>query len=69
MSSAKKRLELCGEILSLIERKRAESGNETLGAEIERAVLDTQFREIEREILVNPGPIKPWLIRMRRGEA
>ncbi len=69
MSNAAFRLELCEAILSLIERKRVETGDETLGAPIERVVLDTQFQELEQEILENPGAIEPWLIRWRRGEA
>jgi len=69
MSNAAQRLELCGAILSLIEQKRAESGDESLGAAFERVVLDSQCQELERDILENPGAFKPWLIRMRRGEA
>ncbi len=68
MSSMADRLDLCEAILSLIERKRAETGDESLGASIERVVLDSQFQELEGEILENPGPIEPWLIRLRRGE-
>jgi hypothetical protein len=69
MSNAARRLELCGAILSLIEQKRAESGDESLGAAIERVVLDSQCQELERGVLENPGAFTPWLIRMRRGEA
>ncbi len=69
MSNAVDRLELCEAILSLIEQKRAETGDESLGASIERVVLDMQFREIEQDILDNPGAFEPWLIRRRRGEA
>ncbi len=69
MNNAASHLELCEAILSLIERKRADTGDESLGAAIERVVLDTQFRELEQDILENPGAIEPWLIRRRRGEA
>ncbi len=69
MSNTAVRLELCEAILALIEQKRAETGDETLGAAIERVVLDSQFFDIEQEILENPGAIEPWLIRRRRGEA
>jgi hypothetical protein len=62
-------LDLCEAILDLIERKRAETGDETLGASIERAVLESQMKELENEILEDPGAIEPWLIRIRRGEA
>ncbi|MBI4876671.1 MAG: hypothetical protein HY822_18705 [Acidobacteria bacterium] len=69
MSNAVDRLELCGAILSLIEQKRAETGDPFLGARIEQVVLDTQFQELEQDILENPGAIEPWLMRRRRGEA
>ena len=69
MSNTKERLELCEAILALIETKRIETGDEMLGASIERVVLDSHFRELENELLDNPGAIEPWLIRRRRGEA
>jgi hypothetical protein len=53
----------------LIEQKRAETGDPLLATSIERFVIDSQFRELEDEILEHPGPIEPWLIRRRRGEA
>jgi hypothetical protein len=65
MSNAADRLKLAGAVLALIEQKRAETGDETLGSDIERVVLETQFRELETEILENPGAIEPWLIRRR----
>jgi hypothetical protein len=68
MSNAAVRLELCGAILALIEQKRSETGDPSLAEAIERAVLDTQFKEFERGILEDPGPIEPWLIRRRRRE-
>lgn len=69
MSNTAHRLELCEAILDLIEQKRVETGDETLGVSIERVVLESHFQEIERDILENPGPFEPWLIRRRRGEA
>ena len=69
MSNTANRLKLYEAILALIERMRGETGDESLGASIESVVVDTQFRELEREILEDPGPIEPWLIRRRRGEA
>jgi hypothetical protein len=69
MSNTADQLALCEAILALIERKRLETGDEFLGASIARFVLDSQFQELEREILDNPGAIEPWLIRRRRGEA
>ena len=68
MSNAADRLKLCEAVLALIEQKRAETGDESLGADIEQVVIDSQFRELETEILENPGAFEPWLIRRRRGE-
>jgi hypothetical protein len=66
MSNTADRLELLEAILALIEQKRAETGDPTLADAIERVVIDSQFRELENEILENPGAIEPWLIRRRR---
>jgi hypothetical protein len=68
MSNTLQYIELCGAVLSLIEQKRAETGDATLGADIERLVIDSQFHEVELEVLDNPGAIEPWLVRRRRGE-
>jgi hypothetical protein len=65
MTKAADRMKLCEEVLALIEKKRAETGDETLGASIERVVLDMQVREIEQDILEDPGAFEPWLIRRR----
>jgi hypothetical protein len=61
------RLALDEEILSLIERKRAETGDETTGASIERAILDRQIHELQEEIYQDPGAIEPLLVKLRRG--
>ena len=68
MSNAVDRLKLAEAVLALIEQKRAETGDETLGAAIERAIIDTQFQELESEILEDPGAIEPWLVRRRRDD-
>ncbi len=68
MSNAAERLELCQAILALIDRKRAVTGDTSLGAGIERMILDAQIHELELEILENPGALESRLIRLRRGE-
>jgi hypothetical protein len=68
MSHTADRLELYGAILTLIDQKRAATGDDSLGLAVERVVVDSQSQELEREILDNPGAIEPWLIRWRRGE-
>jgi len=65
MSSAADRMELCEAILALIEKKRVQTGDPTIGETVERVILDTQFQEIESDILENPGAFEPWLIRRR----
>jgi hypothetical protein len=66
MSNAVDRLKLCEAVLALIEQKRAETGDESIGAPIERVVLDMQVQELEADILEDPGAFEPWLIRRRR---
>lgn len=65
MSTAVDRMKLCEAVLALIEQSRVTTGDETLGAAIERAVLDEQVQELEAEILENPGAFEPWLVRRR----
>lgn len=65
MSTTVDRMELCEAVLALIEKRRAATGDETLGMAIERAVLDDQFQDLEGEILENPGAFEPWLVRRR----
>jgi len=66
MSNAVDRLKLAEAVLALIEQKREETGDPSLGESIEEVVLDLQMRELEAEILENPGAFEPWLVRRRR---
>ncbi len=66
MSNTPARIELYEAILTLIERKRVEAGDESLGYNIERLVLDMQIKELEADIFEDPGAFEPWLIRRRR---
>jgi len=68
MSTIADRLALSEAILDLIEKKRIETHDETLGLAIERLIVETQFREIEGEILDNPGAFEPWLLPRRRDD-
>ncbi len=67
MSSMADRLTLYEAILALIEKKRLETGDPTLGESVEHFIIENQFEDVEREILENPGAIEPWLVRRRRG--
>jgi hypothetical protein len=68
MSTTKDRIELSEAILALIEKKRAQTHDETLGLAIEQVLIESQFQDLEHEILENPGAIEPWLVRKRRNE-
>jgi hypothetical protein len=68
MGNTKNRMELSEAILALIEKQRIQTGDGTLGADIEQVIIESQFQELEQEILENPGAIEPWLIRRRRTE-
>jgi hypothetical protein len=66
MTNTAAHLDLCEAVLALVERKRLESGDETLGAFIEDAVVNAEIKQLEQEIFENPGAIEPWLVKMRR---
>ena len=66
MSNTADRIQLSEAILALIEQRRQETGDETLGSAIERAVLESQIGDLEREILENPGAFEPLLLPLRR---
>jgi hypothetical protein len=68
MSTVADRLALYEAILALIEKKRVDTQDESVGVAMERLILDTQFQEIEGEILENPGAFEPWLIRRRQSD-
>jgi hypothetical protein len=65
MNNAAERMRLSEAILALIEQKRTETGDASLGADVEGFLIDAQFHELEDEILRNPGAFGPWLVRRR----
>ncbi len=69
MSKTADRIQLSEAILALIEQKRAETGDESLGAAIEHAILQAQIADLEHEIFENPGAIEPMLVPLRRRRA
>ncbi|HKE27009.1 MAG TPA: hypothetical protein VKB88_31865 [Bryobacteraceae bacterium] len=66
MSHTGYRLELYEEILDLIEQKRVEIGDPSLAESIESVIIESQVRDLEREILDTPGALEPWLAPRRR---
>ena len=67
MTSTADRMKFHEAILELIDRKRTETGDPSLGSSIERLVLDAQVKELEQDIFEDPGAFEPWLIRRRNG--
>jgi hypothetical protein len=65
MSKAVEELRLNEAVLALIEQRRAETGDESLGAGLEKVIIEAQFRDLEADIMQNPGAFEPWLIRRR----
>jgi hypothetical protein len=68
MSKTADRVKLSEAILALVEKQRTETGDALLGTDIEAFLIEAQFRDLESEILENPGAIEPWLIRRRRDQ-
>jgi hypothetical protein len=69
MANQNDRLKLSAEILGLIERRRQETGDSYLGSDIERVVLESEWRDLERDIFDNPGALEAYLIPIRRRQA
>ena len=66
MTDTAERIRVAADLLALIDIRRAESKDPNLGAAMERAVIDVHLREIEDDILNDPGAIEPWLVRRRQ---
>ena len=65
MSKSAEELKLYEMVLALIAEKRAETGDDSIGAALERVIIDAQFRDLESDIMQNPGAFEPWLVRRR----
>ena len=62
MVNKRDEVELCEAILAVIEKRRFETGDESLGAFVEETVLSHQIRELEAELLENPGAFERFLV-------
>jgi hypothetical protein len=63
------RLKIGAEILQLIDRKRAETGDPNFGAGIERAVLDSHLRELSESGLAEETPKECLVLKRSRRAA
>ena len=57
----KTRLERAVQMIRMIEGRRLSSGDDNLGSNIERMVIDRELSDLESEIQQNPGVLAPYL--------
>jgi hypothetical protein len=62
---SKDRLEQSARVLELIDRHREDAGDPTVASEVERFLLELEFRELEADILADPGSLESQLVRLR----
>jgi hypothetical protein len=53
-------------IMELIDRRRRETGDENLGSGIEAVILAESLRDVEEDILAEPGALEPMLVPLRQ---
>ena len=69
MSDIKERLKLGAAILDQLEQKRSETRTPALGYDTEFLIVYRELRELENEILADPGALESQLVRVRRKRA
>ena len=57
----KTRLERAVQMIRMIEGRRLSSGDDNLGSNIERMVIDRELSDLESQIQQNPGVLAPYL--------
>lgn len=65
MRSTKERLEQSLQVLETLESRRLEMKTPALGADTEWSLIEQELREIERDILEDPGGLEKFLVRIR----
>lgn len=51
--------------LETLERKRAEMRTPTLGQNAEWSIIERELRDLEQDILDDPGALEKFLVRIR----
>jgi hypothetical protein len=59
------RIEQAASVLELIDRHREEAGDPTVASGVERFLLELEFRELEADILAEPGALESQLVRVQ----
>jgi hypothetical protein len=65
MRSLKERLEQSVATLETLDRKRAEMRSPAHGQDTEWSLIERELREIEQDILDEPGALEKFLVRRR----
>ena len=65
----RERLSVCADLLEQIDRHRARTSDYGRGASIEQRIIERELRELEADILADPGPLETQLVRIRRQRA
>lgn len=63
MISAIDRLAVSAMTLAVIDQRRKETRQRGLGAGLERFIIGRELRELEEEVLLDPGPLESLLVR------
>ena len=66
MRSLKERLEQSAATLETLDRKREEMRTPVLGMDTEWSLIERELREIEENILQDPGPLEKFLVRLKK---
>jgi hypothetical protein len=54
------------DVLETLDERRAETHSPRLGYDTEYEIVDRELREIENNILEDPGALEPFLVRKNR---
>jgi hypothetical protein len=68
MRSLKERLEQSVTTLDKLERRREDTHSPAFGLDTEWSIIQNELRELEADILDNPGALEKFLIRIRPTE-
>ena len=63
--TTKDRLERGVRVLTVLDERRTETGNASLGAGIERFIVSREMRDLEEEILADPGALEAFLVKRK----
>ncbi len=66
MRNTKNALELRSRLMAVIDQCRAETGDCELGVNIERAIIEEDLRELDAEIMEDPGALESQMVLVKR---